>query len=319
MSQPIATFRGIRIAYRFWLGYLPKNPVAYMIIDSKTSANHFPELRRDDVVTLYMVHGSHLADGQKPPHGKLSPGRTHTFRHLADFDAVVMLTERQRQDVQAALGPLDNLYVCPNSREVAVTDSALVERDEKLGIALGALVSGKRFNQAVKAISYARKYRAFVRLNIYGHGEQKDNIQETIGRHMLRRRVKLAGYTTTPEQEMARSSFILMTSNREGMGLVLIEAMSRGCVPIAYDIDYGPAEIITDGVDGFLVEPGNFDAMGRTIASFVKLPAAKRQAMREAAVRRSQDFDDLSVVRRWADIFEDARKRKGATADPVLP
>lgn len=316
-SKPIATFRGIRLAYRFWLSFLAKDPVAYMIIDSKTSANHFPEFRRADVVTLYMVHGSHLADGQKPPHGKLSPGRTHTFGHLADFDGVVLLTERQRQDIQDGLGPLDNLYVCPNSREVVTSEFVDVVRDEKQGIALGALVAGKRFNHAVRAVSFARKHLAFVKLNIYGVGGEQENLRETIRRHRVRRRVKLAGYTTQPEQEMARSSFLLMTSNREGLGLVLIEAMSKGCVPIAYDIDYGPAEIITDGVDGFLVEPGDFDAMAKAIARFVKLPAPQRQAMRDAAVKRSQDFDDLTIVRRWADIFHEAAKRKAESGEPV--
>ncbi|MCW2768801.1 MAG: glycosyl transferase group 1 [Aeromicrobium sp.] len=314
-SQPIATFSGIRVAYRFWLDYLPRDPMAYMIIDSKTSANHYPELRRDDIVTLYMVHGSHLADGQHPPHGRLSPGRTHTFRHLRDFDGVVMLTERQRQDVQDGLGPLDNLYVCPNSREVTGGTSPAVTRDEKQGIALGALVAGKRFDHAVEAVSRARKHRAFVKLNIYGRGGQERKIRKVIRSHrLLGRQVKLAGYTTTPEEEMARSSFILMTSNREGLGLVLIEAMSKGCVPIAYDIDYGPGDIITDGVNGFLVERGSMEAMGRAIAKFVKLPAARRQAMRDAAIERSRDFDDLTVVRRWADIFEDARKRKTEAA-----
>ncbi len=309
-SQPIATFTGIRIAYRFWLDYLAKDPVAYMIIDSKTSANHYPEFRREDVVTLYMVHGSHLADGQKPPHGKLSPGRRHTFKQLESFDAVVLLTERQRKDVQDGLGPLDNLYVCPNSREVVARDTSATARDEKQGIALGALVAGKRFNHAVKAVSFARRHGALVKLNIFGRGEQEDNLRGTIGRHMVRRRVKLAGYTTQPEQEMAKSSFILMTSNREGLGLVLIEAMSKGCVPIAYDIDYGPAEIITDGVDGFLIEPGDINAMAKTIARFVRLPAAQRQAMRDAAVARSQDFDDDKIVQRWSEIFHEAHSRK---------
>ena len=156
-----------------------------------------------------------------------------------------------------------------------------------------------------------------MKLNIYGVGGEQENLRETIRRHRVRRRVKLAGYTTQPEQEMARSSFLLMTSNREGLGLVLIEAMSKGCVPIAYDIDYGPAEIITDGVDGFLVEPGDFDAMAKAIARFVKLPAPQRQAMRDAAVKRSQDFDDLTIVRRWADIFHEAAKRKAESGEPV--
>ena len=37
---------------------------------------------------------------------------------------------------------------------------------------------------------------------------------------------------------------------------MLVESMASGCIPIAYDIDYGPSDIITDGVDGFLGHRG---------------------------------------------------------------
>jgi len=120
----------------------------------------------------------------------------------------------------------------------------------------------------------------------------------------------LAGFTSDPLAEFARASFMLMTSNREGFGLVLVEAMSQGCVPIAYDIKYGPSDIITDGVDGFVVEPGDIDGLGAAIKRFVTMPARERRAMREAAVRRSADFDDDVVVERWRQILTSVAERQ---------
>ncbi|HEY5912463.1 MAG TPA: glycosyltransferase family 4 protein [Verrucomicrobiae bacterium] len=56
------------------------------------------------------------------------------------------------------------------------------------------------------------------------------------------------------------SDVLLMTSRKESFGMVTIEAMSMGCVPIAYDIPSGNLEIIEHGKNGFLMPPGNLRA-----------------------------------------------------------
>lgn len=66
--------------------------------------------------------------------------------------------------------------------------------------------------------------------------------------------------------------------------------MAAGCIPISYDISYGPPDIITHGVDGFLVPDGNVEALGNTIAYVSQMPEAQLKRMRKAAIQRSQDF-----------------------------
>lgn len=55
------------------------------------------------------------------------------------------------------------------------------------------------------------------------------------------------------------SSIFCLTSNHEGWGLVLTEAMQFGCVPIAFDSFESIHEIIEDGKNGFLVKPFDMD------------------------------------------------------------
>ena len=74
-------------------------------------------------------------------------------------------------------------------------------------------------------------------------------------------RVRLHGHDPHARNHFARSSFSLLTSRTEGQSLTIVESMAHGCIPIAYDIDYGPSDIITDGVDGFLVPAGRPDAL----------------------------------------------------------
>jgi poly(glycerol-phosphate) alpha-glucosyltransferase len=96
---------------------------------------------------------------------------------------------------------------------------------------------------------------------------------------------------------------MLLTSTSEGMGLVLAEAMARGCLPIAYDVRYGPADVVTHGVDGFLVPAGDTAALAAVVEHVSGLDEAALLAMRQAAVRSAQRFDDSRVARRWAEVL----------------
>ena len=65
----------------------------------------------------------------------------------------------------------------------------------------------------------------------------------------------------------AESDIFLMTSRKEPFGMVTIEAMSMGCVPIAYDIPSGSTEIIEHGKSGLLVPLGDIRAWAEHICS----------------------------------------------------
>ena len=61
-------------------------------------------------------------------------------------------------------------------------------------------------------------------------------------------------------EKYKESSMLLMSSLYEPFGLVLVEAMSCGLPVVAFNCPYGPAAIITDGTDGFLVDDRNINA-----------------------------------------------------------
>lgn len=63
----------------------------------------------------------------------------------------------------------------------------------------------------------------------------------------------------------AESDVFLMLSRKEPFGMVTIEAMSMGCVPLAYATPSGSTEIIEDGRSGLLVPLGDFTALAQSI------------------------------------------------------
>lgn len=309
-GQPIGTWQKIWELYWSWLDSLPRDPVAWFIADSKTSANHMVDYRRDDAVVIHLVHGSHLTPDTGRPHGQLVESRRKAFEQLDDWDGVVFLTQQQLDEVEILLGPGNNRHVIPHGRHVPATPPGL-NRSSLNGVMLTSLSKRKQIGHAVKAI--AKAGRVGLRrphLDVFGQGAQEKPLRKLIAR--LRANVDLRGYSDEAAREFDTASFSLLTSNNEAFGLVLVESMGHGCIPISYDMPYGPAEVIRDGVDGYLVPADDIKALTAAIRRIVRMKPAELAPMREAAHRRALEFNDEHVTARWAAIMQASLTAKRA-------
>jgi glycosyltransferase involved in cell wall biosynthesis len=101
-----------------------------------------------------------------------------------------------------------------------------------------------------------------------------------------------------------RSSFSMLPSTcPETFGIVVIEAMSMGRPVIASRIA-GLADVVNDGENGFLVPPGDVEALRKSIQQLVDDPAL-RQRLGQGALRRAQDFRSSVVVPRIEAVYEE--------------
>jgi len=293
--------------YRYWLDtVLPDRP-GYVVVDSKTLVNFFASLRRKDLYTAHLVHGAHLSAKATDPHGPLTPARTALVEHLDDYDAVVFLTDGQRRDVVDRVGERVHAYVVPNSTDLP-DGPVPAHEDRYRGAMLASLHGRKRVGNGIIGLDRARRRTGLdLTLDIYGDGPERARVEARAAKVPG---VTVHGYVRGAADRLTEASFLLLTSRSEGLPLVFAEAMSRGCVPIAYDIRYGPADIITDGVDGFLVPDGDADALAAAIERFVTLDDDALRRMREAAVATAQRYSDAAVVARWADVFADVVRRR---------
>jgi poly(glycerol-phosphate) alpha-glucosyltransferase len=310
-SRPVASWNQVWPLYLFWLDCVVAGRESFMIIDSKSTANFMTRYQRDNVVTLHLVHNSHMASGAIPPYGELSPTRRYVFERLSSFDAVVLLTESQKIDVDLVFNNPRNTCVIPNSRSLPSVARPEHGHDPQLGVILGSLTNRKRLDHAVSALGLARDAGgAELNLRIYGQGPEKASLRKLIAARDLGQSVVLAGYSSSAWQEFARASFTMLTSKLEGQGLVLIEAMSVGCIPIAYDVPYGPADIIDDGVNGFLVKAGDVPALAELILKLRTMEPSAVEDMRLQAVAKASTFNDAAVVDRWGAEMRAAVDRK---------
>lgn len=307
-GEPIVSWRAIWPLYLFWLDHVVADRETYMIVDSKFAANFMTRFRRPNVVTLHQLHSAHMAD---PPSGEMSPSRRYTFERLHLFDAVVLLTEGQKRDVDLEFKPPRNTFVVPNSRTVGAATEETSGEVRSGGLVLARFTKAKRLDHAIKATQLsAQMVGRTVPLKVYGGGSQEEVLANAISEGESAGEIALFPFDPDASLYFRSANFTLITSRSEGQSLVLLEAMSVGCIPISYDIPYGPPDIITDGVNGFLVTDGDIKAMAIKIALVEQMDVAELAVMRAAAMRRAADFGDRQVVERWGVCMQQAADRK---------
>ena len=290
-GRPAKSWGSIWGLYRFWLDALRAGEPAIMIVDSKTSARFMATYRRRDVLTVHVVHGSHL-QGDERPFARLRATRAETFQSLEKFDRVVVLSSRQRDDIRLLLGATPNVIVVPVSIDLPRAADARRARPMTSGIMLSSLIARKRVDHAIEAVRGSG-----VTLDVYGTGVESSRLAELA--QTTGGLVHLRGHDTQARSRLADHGFLVLASVSEGLPLVLTEAMAAGCIPIAYDVPYGPADIITDRVDGLLVKSGDVSGLRDAIAWLGERSDRELRVMRRAARLTAEQYGGEAVTRRW--------------------
>lgn len=170
-------------------------------------------------------------------------------------------------------------------------------------IAVGNLLYNKGFDRLIQAWAVVSRHNSDWTLHIYGDGEERERLQMLIKDKALKDSVILQNPTKNIVEEYMNSSFYVMSSRYEGFGMVLAEAMACGLPCVSFDCPSGPSEIITDGVDGFLVEDGNIGQLAEKIKVLMSNQDLRKQ-MGEEARKNIQRFSPEKIMPQWDDLFK---------------
>lgn len=307
-GRPVREFQSIVELRNYWLDSVIGDDLAFLFSDTFGIAGFTHQYKRKNVVLVQTFHNNHLRHGAEHQLEYTQKRYLPFLDNIDDFDATVVLTSRQKDDLDALMGQSPQRWVVPNSRTVGEAHEG--NRDQNQGMSVGRLVVGKQIDHAVRAVVAANeRLDSRVRLDIYGDGTARSAIEQTIT-EVGTTDINLIGHDPTAAERFASASFSLLTSRSEAMPLVLAESMSRGCIPIAYDIAYGPGEIITDGVDGFLVAPDDTEGLTDTIVNLRTMDQTQVETMRSAARARAQDFSDVAVAEKWGEVLRETLERR---------
>jgi glycosyltransferase involved in cell wall biosynthesis len=225
--------------------------------------------------------------------------RSAIARSYPRFDAVVVLTHRDCEDYRTFL-PGTRILRIPNA--VHSLDQVPSTHDSKIAVAAGRLFAQKGFDLLIPAFGQVVRTHPDWQLRIYGTGRKKDELRALIEEHHLYNNVFLMGHSDRLDDELAKASFFVLSSRFEGLPMVLIEAMSHALPAVSFDCPTGPADVISDGVDGLLVPPEDVDALARGMLRLVEDPEL-RADLGTAAVKTATDYAPGRVHPQWETLF----------------
>lgn len=298
----IAQWSTARALYQAWLDVVIGSKPSYLITDSPFAGGLVFDYRRHNVILCQVVHTHILSNPGDGKYGELELGQTRYISNLDSFDLVTTLTDQQREDMDSAALSSGKLRTVSNLTEDLDGDPT-AHRPREQGAMIARLVSEKRVEDAIRAIAKVSADAPGITLGVYGDGEDRLELTDLIDRLGVANTVSLHGYTAGAKKYFHAGAFSLLTSRYEGQPLAVLESMSAGCIPICYAVDYGPADIIEDGVNGFVVPAGDVDALAQAILRFLSMPEAEVQEMRRAAIARAADFYETPIIQRWGEVL----------------
>jgi glycosyltransferase involved in cell wall biosynthesis len=182
------------------------------------------------------------------------------------------------------------------------------EVDDALIVYAGRHVPEKRVDALVRAFALARERQADLRLDIYGDGPERGQIEALVRALGLDASVRVRG--NRPEEEVAeamrRAACLATASEREGYGLIVVEAAAHGTPSV---IVAGPenaaTELVRDGTNG-IVSP---DASAASLAEAIVRAVEAGRPLRESTSRWFADNAEVLRIDRSLELVAEGYRR----------
>ena len=302
-GEVLKPFPSVGRFFRAWLRDLGAGaPRVFVFVDSRFLMPLLTPLRGRRLHLLYTMHNMHLL----PPRRWDSPVDAvyaRVLERIGDLDAMVTLTQRQGEDIGERRGRTSNLFVVPNPIEMPPAPPDRPPRDPHRAAIVARLVEQKGLPDAIAAFERVLQAVPSARLDVYGDGTLREALQAEIDRRGLGGAITLRGFDPRAGDALRTASAFLMTSGWEGYPLSTLESMSRGCPVVSYDCKYGPREQVADGVNGFLVAPGDVERFAERVIELLRSPELVRR-MSEEALRTARRHGARECLDAWAGVLD---------------
>ena len=142
-------------------------------------------------------------------------------------------------------------------------------------------------------------------LSIYGTGEIEADLKKLTIDLGLENNVSFMGYSDKIDRVYKKHDYIVLPSmQNEGTPLVLLEAMGWGKIVIASKVG-GMPEVVADGENGFLCEPGDIDGLSAALLKAFNLSFENKNAMANKARKTIEGkYDKQSMAKATKNIYD---------------
>ena len=204
--------------------------------------------------------------------------------------ALVAVSAGVADDLSTFMGvPRASITVVHNPLQLPVTlPDRIIAMDRwptctKRILAVGALKSEKNYPLLLRALAKVRE-RMLVSLLILGDGPLREALEMQVAQDGLCGAVIFAGFDTDPWPYYTAADLFVLSSDYEGFGNVLVEALYAGLPVVSTDCPNGPSEILDGGRFGALAACGDATLLASVILDRLQGPPTDVTALRARAI-----------------------------------
>ena len=217
---------------------------------------------------------------------------------IGKAEAVVTLTDRDAEDWRRVS---NHVHVIPNM--VHLNDTNLFsDYTAKRVLFVGRFEEQKNIVELISIWQLVHPKFPDWKLDMYGDGSLWEKYKNEVD--ALNINIEIHKPTAQIMDVYRNSRIFVLTSLYEPFGLVIPEAMSCGLPVVSYDSPYGPASIISDCEDGFLIPMHHQQAFADRLCQLMG-DEELRIEMGKRAIASSQRFSADKIMPVWQRLFKD--------------
>ncbi|HPF70099.1 MAG TPA: N-acetyl-alpha-D-glucosaminyl L-malate synthase BshA [Candidatus Krumholzibacteria bacterium] len=260
---------------------------------------------RDRLKVVTTLHGTDITlVGQEPSFFPIT-------RFMIDqSDAVTAVSHFLREETVRVFGVTRPIEVIPNfvdARLYRPTEDAALRRRLAPG-GEQVIMHASNFRKvknlpAVVATAARVAARRPVRLVLVGDGPEMPAVRAQVAEAGLKDRTVFLGHVDDLAEVLPAADVLLLPSLHESFGLVALEAMACGVVPVVTNRG-GAADFVQDGVNGFLRDPEDVEALASAVLQVLGDPALQSQLAEDARRDAAGEFGVACVLKKYLDLYD---------------
>ena len=172
--------------------------------------------------------------------------------------------------------------VIPNIVTVKKTTLTIKPSETKMIVAAGRLVKQKNYDLLIRAFAQIVP-RCDAKLMLIGEGPERKNLIARVLELNLEKHVQFIGQIDEPHVHLSNADLVVSSSNWEGFGMTIAEALCLSVPVVATDCPVGPSDFLTIGKGIKLVPQNNTKQLAKAMLEYLQQPPiVKKEAFQSA-------------------------------------
>jgi len=218
-------------------------------------------------------------------------------------DVIITLSESWEQWVLKTVNKPK--VICIHNSIYPIPINKSMKRKSAQLLFLGKICAAKGALDLIQALTSTKLKNINLRLVMGGDGDI-DNAKQLVKKYQLEDKVEFIGWISGEQKDqlLQESSILILPSYNEGMPMSILEALSAG-LPIISTTVGGIPQQVTNGVEGYLITPGDISLLSERIYQLLT-DIKKQQEMSNACIKKFNTyFSIFSAIPKLENIYQE--------------